>query len=152
MFGINCTRINQSQPRNISLYIITGVIYRCLDADVTLSNDYLDKTLGLLNKTNKLTYLIGDFNVNLLNMENNAITSDFFQIMTSYFYCPIIFQPTRIISYTATLVDNCFMNNYEHSTVSGILITDISDHSPIFHISDLKVRNPTPNNRYFFLG
>ena len=22
MFGINCTRINQSQPRNISLYII----------------------------------------------------------------------------------------------------------------------------------
>ena len=26
MFGINCTRINQSQPRNISLYIITHII------------------------------------------------------------------------------------------------------------------------------
>ena len=26
MFGINCTRINQSQPRNISLYIIKEVI------------------------------------------------------------------------------------------------------------------------------
>ena len=25
MFGINCTRINQSQPRNISLYIISHV-------------------------------------------------------------------------------------------------------------------------------
>ena len=25
MFGINCTRINQSQPRNISLYIIKYV-------------------------------------------------------------------------------------------------------------------------------
>ena len=27
MFGINCTRINQSQPRNISLYIITYDIF-----------------------------------------------------------------------------------------------------------------------------
>ena len=27
MFGINCTRINQSQPRNISLYIIMVVTF-----------------------------------------------------------------------------------------------------------------------------
>ena len=61
--------------------VVTGVIYRPPDADVTLFNDYLDKTLGLLNKTNKLTYLIGDFNANLLNMEINVINSNFFQII-----------------------------------------------------------------------
>lgn len=82
-------------------------------------------------------------------MENNPIASDFFQIMT-YSYCPTIFRATRITSYTATLIDNCFMNNYEHSAVSGILITDISDHLPILHISDLKARNSTPNSKYVF--
>ena len=91
---------------------------------------------------------MGDFNINLLNMEENSITRDFFEIMTSYSYLPTIFRPTRITSYTATLIDNCFTNNYEHSADSGILITDISDHLPIFHISDLKARNHIPQNKY----
>ena len=91
---------------------------------------------------------MGDFNINLLNMEENSITSDFFEIMTSYSYYPTIFRPTRITSYTATLIDNCFSNNYEHSADSGILITDISDHLPIFHISDLKARSHVSPNKY----
>ncbi len=84
-------------------------------------------------------------------MEENSITRDFFEIMTSYSYLPTIFRPTRVTSYTATLIDNCFINNYEHSADSGILITDISDHLPIFHISDLKARNhiPVSQNKYF---
>jgi hypothetical protein len=64
-------------------------------------------------------------------------------------YSPTIFRPTRITSYTATLIDNCFTNNYEHSADSGILITDISDHLPIFHISDLKARSHVSPNKYY---
>ena len=84
--SINDDNICQSLFIEFSLNnykVVTGVIYRPPDADVSLFNDCLDKTLGVLNKSNKLTYLVGDFNINLLNMENNPITSDFFQIMTS---------------------------------------------------------------------
>ena len=133
------------------VYYVTDIIYRPPNADVIFFNDYLDKTFNYLNKSNKLiSYLMGDFNINLLNMEENSITRDFFEIMTSYSYLPTIFRPTRVTSYTATLIDNCFTNNYEHSADSGILITDISDHLPIFHISDLKARNhiPVPQNKY----
>jgi hypothetical protein len=38
--------------------------------------------------------------------------------------------------------------NYEHSADSGILITAISDHLPIFHISDLKARSHVSPNKY----
>ena len=65
-------------------------------------------------------------------------------------YSPTIFRPTRITSYTATLIDNCFTNNYEHSADSGILISDISDHLPIFHISDLKARRWSYTLKTFF--
>ena len=36
MFGINCTRINQSQPRNISLYIIKCIIVHILNIVIIL--------------------------------------------------------------------------------------------------------------------
>ena len=39
-------------------------------------------------------------------------------------------------SHTATLIDNIFSNHVEHSYLrSGLLMTDISDHLPIFSIS-----------------
>ena len=44
---------------------------------------------------------------------------------------PIISKPTRITDNSATLIDNFFINepcNFE----SGIIISDISDHFPIF--------------------
>ena len=51
--------------------------------------------------------------------------------MYSLSLLPIIGKPTRITDNSATLIDNFFINgpcNFE----SGILISDISDHYPIF--------------------
>ena len=38
---------------------------------------------------------------------------------------------------TATLIDNVFTNNFQNlnNTFQGILVTDLSDHYPIFHIN-----------------
>ena len=53
---------------------------------------------------------------------------------------PIITKPTRITCGTATLIDNIF-SNYLDSIVGGILISDISDHLPIFSVIDCNYKN-----------
>ena len=45
---------------------------------------------------------------------------------------PLINKPTRVTSYSATLTDNIFTNNFSSDNISGILCNDITDHLPIF--------------------
>ena len=47
---------------------------------------------------------------------------------------PLINRPTRITSHTASLIGNIFTNNTTSKSSSGILITDISDHLPIYTV------------------
>ena len=46
----------------------------------------------------------------------------------------MITRPTRITSHTATLLDNILANKFFDHLRSGLLITDISDHLPVFLI------------------
>ena len=74
--------------------------------------------------------LCGDFHIDLLNKDCNNSTS-FLNTMYSLPLLPIISKPTRITDNSATLIDNLLISepcNFE----SGILISDISDHFPIF--------------------
>ena len=74
--------------------------------------------------------LCDDFNIDLLNKDCNNLTS-FLNTMYSLSLMPIISKPTMITDNSATLIDNFFLN--EPCTFeSGILISDISDHFPIF--------------------
>lgn len=54
---------------------------------------------------------------------------------------PKITRPSRITEHSATLIDNIFTNDIENGTVSGLLINDISDHLPIFIVTNVKNRN-----------
>ena len=54
--------------------------------------------------------------------------------MISYFFQPHILQPIRITDHSATLIDNIYFNSIDHSTTSGNIIYDISDHLPNFLI------------------
>lgn len=44
----------------------------------------------------------------------------------------IITKPTRITAHSAMLVDNIFTNVLDNNTISGLLLSDTSDHFPIF--------------------
>ena len=48
--------------------------------------------------------------------------------MYSMSYYPVITRPIGITSHCATLRDNIFTNDIENSTLSGLLIYDVSDH------------------------
>ena len=50
---------------------------------------------------------------------------------------PLIDKPTRITDHSATLIDNIFTNELDSKINSGLLISDISDHLPIFAVGPM---------------
>jgi len=76
-------------------------------------------------------------NVNLLDYTVNDNVSQFVDVFLSYNLYPTISRPTRISHNSNTLID-CIFTNDLRSIVSGVLVeTLISDHFPIFMVSDL---------------
>ena len=82
--------------------------------------------------------LHGRFNINIPMDEHNNNTCTLLDIMYSMSFIPLITRPTRITSTSATFIDNIFcnilLNNNTHD--NGVLYTDISDHLPVFTISE----------------
>ena len=81
-------------------------------------------------KKEKATFIMGDFNFNLLNYESHTETNDFLNTMISHYLLPHILQPTRVTDHSATVIDNIFSNNTEHDTLIGSILSRISDHFP----------------------
>ncbi len=48
---------------------------------------------------------------------------------------PLIDRPTRITPHSATLLDNIFCNVFTHRIKSGIVVSDLTDHFPIFQLT-----------------
>ena len=76
--------------------ILVGTIYRPPYENV---NDFLDSLLKLLStssRENKICYVMGDFNLDLLWHEQSAITGEFVELMFSHLLYPMITKHTRI--------------------------------------------------------
>ena len=113
---------------------IIGVIYRPPNTDILSFNDSPSEIMSLIKAKNKSCYVLGDYNINLLNTDTHSYTREFVYTMYSHSLLPNITKPTWEAS--ATLIDNIFSNDIfaKHNTVSGILDTGITDHFPIFHV------------------
>ena len=61
-------------------------------------------------KQRKNAYLLGDYNINLLNIDKHAASPDFADGMFSHSFFPTITKPTRVIDKSATLINNIFYN------------------------------------------
>ena len=84
---------------------------------------------------------MGDFNIDLLKYNYCNFSTEFFNQFSSSGYMPLITKPTRITKSTATLID-IFTNNLskmEH--LNGILLNDISDHFPIFTVTEHELQD-----------
>ena len=84
-----------------------------------------------LHLRKKPCYLLGDYNVNLLNYETHVQCNDILNALYGYSFRPLIDKPTRITSNTVSLIDNVFTNSVE-THQSGLILADLSDHLPIF--------------------
>ena len=95
-------------------------------ADFNLT--YLTLLLEKLNKEDKLCFLMGDFNIDLIKMDSKLHSSQFYNTMCSYFFSPLILQPTRVTEKSRTFIDNIFFNSFAFTTISGNITHSISDH------------------------
>ena len=122
--------------------IIFGIIYRPPNKPVPLFLNSLNQVLSKVNKENKLLYFAGDFNVILLSANSCHQVNDFLDSFLVNSMFPVIYNPTRVTSNSATLIDNIFTNNVDDIS-SGIIFADISDHFPIYCAHDVKIDNVT---------
>ena len=101
---LESTFIEIVNPRKSN--IIVGVIYRHPSMDLNDFNcNYLSKLLENISKEQKSVFLLGDFNVNLLNYNEHNQTNEFLDFLASNSFIPLIL-PTRITSHSNTLIDN----------------------------------------------
>ena len=125
------TFIEIANPRKSN--IIVGVIYRHPSMDLADFNcNYLNKLLENTSKGQKSIFLLGDFNVSLLNYNEHNETNEFLDSLASNSFIPLILQPTRITSHSNTLIDNISSNVTDPDIISGNLAATISDHLPQF--------------------
>ena len=129
--------------------IMVGVCYRHPRKS---SNDsfckYLEKTITTVNKKNVITFIVGDFNYNILNQENDLHSANFLDTMMCNNFQPCILEPTRVtVGNKPSLIDNIFINTLEKELYSGNLMSKLSDHLPQFIIVKDLVKKRDKKNR-----
>ena len=83
--------------------MIIGVIYRPPSNKIDLFENEMNQILRKLDKENKIGFLLGDFNVDLLKSESCDYTCRFLEQMFTSSFFPLILRPTRITQHTGTL-------------------------------------------------
>ena len=109
--------------------IIIGCVYRHPSPPISsFSEEYFESMLRKLTKLNKKCILAGDFNIDLIKYDSTACVSEFYDQISSYGFRPLILQPTRFSTSSATLIDNIFINDLSCFSNGGNITTSISDH------------------------
>ena len=127
--------------------VIVGVLYRPPDSNLNEFLSDLDHVLEKITKESKLVFLMGDWNLNLINHHCHKVTSDFLDLLYSRMFFPLITRPTRIMANKASLIDNIFTNDPLCPSINGLFLNDISDHLPIFSLV-LNTHNTGDKDKY----
>ena len=109
-------------------------VYRHPETDMSSFIDHIDQTLQKVQNENKSVFMMGDFNINLLKYQSHPETNDFITLIVSHYFLPHILHPTRVTDHSATIIDNIYSNDVESDTVSGNILSQITDHFPQFLI------------------
>ena len=105
--------------------ILIAVVYRHPNTDIKVFIDVMKEFLENVQSEIKGLYLVGDYNINLLNVDYHSLTADFNDTIYNNDLVPLITRPTRVTETSATLIDNIFTNksiSYGKS-VYGILVS-----------------------------
>ena len=131
--------IHIKKNNHLTKPIILGNIYRRpleLLENYTQFINEISTHLSNLESGNTDVVIAGDYNINLLKINEKNIISDYFDMLTSHSFYPKITLPTRLTNNNGTLIDNflCKLTESTLNTTSGIIIEKISDHQPYFTI------------------
>ena len=122
--------IENTKDENILIFCA----YRHPSYDPEAFTDYMQELLSNSSVTNKQVYILGYFNIDLLNYDSHISTGNFVSLFLSQHFLPYIVHPTRVSDQSATIINNIFSNACNFDTISGNILTQISDHFPQFII------------------
>ena len=74
--------------------------------------------LEKLSKENRPSYLLGDYNIDLLKY--NHYSESFLNQLLTYGFFPKIDRPTRVTNTSATLIDSIITNVHDKNLISGV--------------------------------
>ena len=114
--------------------VVIGVIYKPPESTTDTFVAHFSDVLGIISKERKQCILMGDFNLDLIKVDNNNQTKDFVHSLYTNAFYPTISKPTRVTEHSATLLDNIITNITGYCIKSGVLYNDISDHFPVFNL------------------
>ena len=144
---------------------LIGCIYRPPSFSV---RDFLSEFTRILavirdNFGNHKVSINGDFNINLIEETQSGGALKYLSLFFTGGLFPVILRPTRIGSSTASLLDHMWTSFIDRVSNTGIIMSNISDHFPVFSIvsspgSDLarnhckiiKYRSDSEDNRIAF--
>ena len=115
--------------------VIISSIYRHTKYKRSVIHNFkenLMKRLEELNKKNRIFYLLGDFNLNLLKYAIDNNIKSYIDSIYSISCINVIDKPTRVTEDSSTLIDHIYTNDNVSQIIPGICTSDISDHFPTF--------------------
>ena len=141
---------------NLNKTVIIGNIYRPpreSNHEISQFIDELNITIQNRKLRNKNFILSGDFNINLLKLNEKQVYANYFDMLTTNSLLPNITHPTRITRTSATLIDNIFSNTLGDNVKSGIITNRlISDHQIIFSCFEniINFHKPKVTKYYYY--
>lgn len=103
--------------------IAIGVLYRPPHTNITDCIETLDNIVPQVLTSNDDVVILGDVNVNMLQLDN--VLSEFFE---TFGFAQVINEPTRVTQQSATLIDPIFVSDInlvvESSTTNADLVSD----------------------------
>lgn len=114
---------------------VFGAVYRSPSSNAADFCDALFLVLDKLALENKNVFIMGDFNINLLDPVN-PITSLYTSGLCSYGYVSLLNTPTRVANHSShSLIDHIF-SNHDSPVQTGTIDCDVTDHFPVFFYVD----------------
>ncbi len=142
--------IQVRKGKHLSKPINIGNIYRPPKDILENYNEFINEFSQILNtleSNNTDVIIAGDFNIDLLKINEKQVFGDYFDMLTSHSFYPKITLPTRLSNKHGTLIDNFFCKLTETTldTTSGILINKFSDHQPYFTVlNNIQLKDSPP--------
>jgi hypothetical protein len=123
-------------------FMIIGNIYRpntAPYADLKRCNTLLNEILAKLKsnpeyKNAKDIMLVGDVNIDLLKTGSHSDSGVYLDTLLENGLLPLVTLPTRIGNRCASIIDHISTNITDDSYDVGIIVSDISDHFPVFYV------------------
>ena len=79
--------------------------------------------------SNKNVYIVGDFNLNLLDQSLNKKVRNYLSLIYQNSFLPTVNKPTRVTRKTSTIIDHILTNLFVNTNFKTFIFKiDISDH------------------------